>query len=318
MSSFTFNGVSSDTLGLILPETPFRPSWAEETEEIVIPGRSEVIKRPNGIYSNQEFTVNAVISDKSKIQDIYSTLTGTGKLILSTAPNEYMNVRVEPLIPQGVALSMAELPITFDCFPFAYAITPSATEISTSYTEVENTSSIYSAPIIEIQLSKNTAPILKGDVNFDGIIDSVDASLVLAEIARLAAGEPPTFTPEQVEAADVNDDGIVDVVDASLILQLAAEQAEASNEDIAEYVTIDTNGAELFVGIPNAVISNGFKVTIDCGLYLIYYTDTEGNKVNIMNYSSYDLPLLHTGTNYMKYSGENVSKVDVIINERWL
>ena len=318
MSSFTFNGVSSDTLGLILPETPFRPSWAEQYEEIQIPGRPEVIKRPNGIYENQSLTINAIIADKSKIQQVYRTLHGKGKLTLSTASGEYMNVLVEPLIPQGVALSMAELPITFDCFPFAYATTPSETMIGTTYTEVDNNSSIYSAPIIEIQLSKNEAPILKGDVNFDGLIDAVDASLVLAEISRIAAGEPETFTPEQKIAADVNDDGLIDAVDASLILQLAAEQATTGDEDIAQYITIDTNGAELFIGIPNAVISNGFKVVVDCGLYLIYYIDATGGKVNIMSYSSFDLPLLHTGTNYMRYSGENISSVKVIINERWL
>lgn len=318
MSSFTFNGTTSDELGLIITETPFRPSWTEQAEDIIIPGRAEIIKHSNGIYDDQQLPVNAVISDPAKIRQIYGTLSGKGRLILSTAPDEYLNVRVEPLIPQGVALDMAELPITFTCAPFAYALTPTAVQIGTTYTEVQNNSSIYSAPIIEIQLSQDDAPILKGDVNFDGLIDAVDASLVLAEISRIAAGEPETFTPEQKIAADVNDDGLIDAVDASLILQLAAEQATTGDEDIAQYVTIDCNGAQLFVGIPNAVISNGFKVTIDCGLYLIYYTDATGGKVNIMSYSSFDLPLLHTGTNYMKYSGENISSVKVIINERWL
>ena len=324
MSYFKFNGIDSRDLGLIITQTPFRPSWAEQVEEINIPGRAEVIKNPNGTYDNQTLTINAVISDSSKIRQIYSTLTGEGRLILSTNLNEYMNVRVEPLIPQGVALDMAELPITFDCYPFAYAVTPTEVNLSRVYTEVNNTSSIYSAPIFEIQITPNEQPILKGDVNFDGRITNVDASLVLQEVERINAGLEPTFTPEQFEAADMNNDNRLTVVDASMILDLARQLAggggsgSLSPTTPASNVTINVNGAELIVGLPNAVLTNGFTVYVDCNLYLIYYYDTEGDMVNIMNYSSLDLPLLHTGVNYIKYSGADVAGASITINERWL
>ena len=317
MSYFTFNGTDSRDLGLILPETPFRPSWAESVDEITIPGRAEVIKNPNGTYPNQSLTINAVISDSSKIQQIYSTLSGEGKLILSTAPSEYINCRVEPLIPQGVALDMAELPITFDCYPFAYAVEPTATEIGTDITTVSNTSSVYSAPIIAIKMAKTAGTILKGDVNFDGKITPVDASMVLAEIANIAAGTP-TFTPEQFEAADMDDSGTLTSADASAILAIYADGQTHDPTTPAQNVIIYTNGAQLIVGIPDEVLTNGFTVYVDCGLYLIYYLDTNGEMVNIMNYSSLDLPLLHTGDNYMWYSGSNVNSVTVTINERWL
>lgn len=317
MSYFTFNGIDSRDLGLIITQTPFRPSWAEQVEEIVIPGRPEVIKAPNGIYSNQSLTVEAVISDKSKIKQIYSVLSGEGKLVLSTNTTEYINCIVEPLVPQGVALDMAELSITFDCYPFAYAISPTVVQIGTSATVVYNTSSIYSAPVIKIDLQPDDAPILKGDVNFDGKITAVDASLVLTEIGNIAAGEP-TFTPEQFEAADMDDDGMLTAKDASKILQIYAEGQSHDPETPAQNVIIYTNGAQLIVGVPDDVISNGLSIYIDCGLYLIYYYDLTGEMVNIMNYSSLDLPLLHTGENYMWYEGQNVSAVSVIINERWL
>lgn len=317
MSYFVFNGTDSRDLGLILPETPFRPSWAESVDEITIPGRPEVIKNQNGNYPNQALTINAVISDSSKIRQIYSTLSGEGKLILSTEPGEYINCRVEPLIPQGVALDMAELPVTFDCFPFAYAVEPTVTEIGTSYTTVSNISSIYSAPIIAIKMAKKSGTILKGDVNFDGKITAVDASLVLAEIANIAAGTP-TFTPEQFEAADMDDSGTLTAADASAILRIYNDGQTHDPTTPSQNVIVYTNGAQLIVGVPEEVVTNGFTVYVDCGLYLIYYLDTAGEMVNIMNYSSLDLPLLHTGDNYMMYSGANVESVTVTINERWL
>lgn len=317
MSYFVFNGTDSRDLGLILPETPFRPSWAESVDEITIPGRPEVIKNQNGNYPNQALTINAVISDSSKIRQIYSALSGEGKLILSTEPGEYINCRVEPLIPQGVALDMAELPVTFDCFPFAYAVEPTVTEIGTSYTTVSNISSIYSAPIIAIKMAKKSGTILKGDVNFDGKITAVDASLVLAEIANIAAGTP-TFTPEQFEAADMDDSGTLTAADASAILRIYNDGQTHDPTTPSQNVVVYTNGAQLIVGVPEEVVTNGFTVYVDCGLYLIYYLDTAGEMVNIMNYSSLDLPLLHTGDNYMMYSGANVESVTVTINERWL
>ena len=327
MSYFTFNGIDSRDLGLIITETPFRPSWAEQVEEITIPGRPEVIKNPNGTFENQPLTVSAVIGDKSKIRQIYSTLTGEGKLILSTNLTEYINVRVEPLIPQGVALDMAELPITFDCYPFAYAITPSETDIVDTYTEVENNSNIYSAPIIKIGITQDSqASIMKGDVNLDGKITADDPSLALAEYTRLSSGQPGTFSPEQFYAADMDNDGVLSPSDCSAILKLYTDlssQTGGGNITPAastQNVIIDTNGQQLIVGIPSEVLAGGFDVYIDCGLYLIYYEDTEGKMVNIMNYSSLDLPVLHAGTNYMKYGDAAgiVSSVKVTINERWL
>ena len=61
------------------------------------------------------------------------------------------------------------------------------------------------------------SPYSTGDVNGDGKVDALDASLVLQYDAGLI-----TFTEEQIIRADVNDDGKADALDASLILQYDA------------------------------------------------------------------------------------------------
>lgn len=324
MSYFIFNDVDSRDIGLILPNTPFRPSWTEDVEEINIPGRAEKILNPNGIYNNQLLSFDAIIADTSYINTIYQTLHGEGKIILSTAPDEYINCRVQDLIPKGVALDMAEIPLSFDCFPFAYSTNPTVTSIGTDLTEIENTSNVYSAPIIKIKVRKASSTIMKGDVNMNGRIDADDASLALREYTRLSGGLPGTFTPEQFYAADMDDDGVLSASDCSAILRLYTELSSGTGTitpaTSSQQVEINTNSASLIVGLPSEVIANGFEVYIDCGLYLIYYLDMEGNMVNIMNYSSLDLPMLHAGTNYMKYNspGNFVESCTVTINERWL
>lgn len=64
-----------------------------------------------------------------------------------------------------------------------------------------------------------------GDVDGNGIVDSSDASLVLAEYALLLTGRDSTFTPRQLESADVNKDGLIDSSDASKILRYYSDSS---------------------------------------------------------------------------------------------
>ena len=62
-----------------------------------------------------------------------------------------------------------------------------------------------------------SAPLLLGDVNGDGKVDVIDASLALQYDAGLIE-----LSIEAALAGDVNGDGNTDVLDASLILQYDA------------------------------------------------------------------------------------------------
>lgn len=61
------------------------------------------------------------------------------------------------------------------------------------------------------------APYTLGDVNMDGKIDVIDASVILRYAANL-----DTLTDTQKAAADVNRDNTIDVIDASAVLRYAA------------------------------------------------------------------------------------------------
>ena len=68
-------------------------------------------------------------------------------------------------------------------------------------------------PDILIYDDPNSVEVTKGDINGDGIIDTVDASLVISYYY----GKVP-FDKEQETAADVNGDGTIDTIDASNII----------------------------------------------------------------------------------------------------
>jgi len=64
-----------------------------------------------------------------------------------------------------------------------------------------------------------------GDANLDGIIDAVDATLVLTDYARVSVGKTTTLNEAQRGNADMNLNGIIDAVDASAILTYYAKSS---------------------------------------------------------------------------------------------
>lgn len=75
-----------------------------------------------------------------------------------------------------------------------------------------------------------------GDVNKDGIIDSVDASAVLGEYASLSTeGGESTFTIEQTNSANINADEFVDSVDASSVLSYYAYLSTSGEDEKLDF-----------------------------------------------------------------------------------
>lgn len=64
------------------------------------------------------------------------------------------------------------------------------------------------------------------DLNGDGLVDGVDASIILTAASHIAGGEPSGLTPEQERLADVNRDGFIDGLDASIVLLFNAKCVE--------------------------------------------------------------------------------------------
>lgn len=153
MSTFTYNSVTSDELGLIITNTIVRPTWAPEIEFTPIIGRPRLNPFVKSYYNNERLIVRAVIADAipAKVRQIYNALRGSGELIISTAPNEFLNVYPHLPVPEAKAIMMAELPIEFECEPFAYALTDSEvtiTSATSSYAEVPNGGTAFTDPQI--------------------------------------------------------------------------------------------------------------------------------------------------------------------------
>ncbi|MBO7364439.1 MAG: leucine-rich repeat domain-containing protein, partial [Lachnospiraceae bacterium] len=72
-----------------------------------------------------------------------------------------------------------------------------------------------------------------GDVNSDGLIDAVDASMVLSEYAKVSSNINGSFSDNQKKAADVDANSFIDAVDASKILSYYAYVSSGSGQKVS-------------------------------------------------------------------------------------
>lgn len=82
----------------------------------------------------------------------------------------------------------------------------------------------------------DTPTLPLGDINGNNIVDSSDASNVLAVYALVSTGKESGLTAEQKTAADVNGDGKYDSIDASLILAYYSHIQTGGTGTIEDYL----------------------------------------------------------------------------------
>ena len=152
MSYFIFNETNSNDLGMIVRKPIIRPTWGNEYAEMALAGGMRKVMQQSKYYENSSITIDTYVHDASpeNIRNIYSKLQGEGKLWVSTVPDEVMDVIIRPIVPEAVALLSAEIPINVTCLPFAYAVSPTTGDLTnaTSYEEVVNEGTMFSAPEI--------------------------------------------------------------------------------------------------------------------------------------------------------------------------
>lgn len=123
-----------------------------------------------------------------------------------------------------------------------------------------------------------------GDVDGDADVTVSDAVSILSYYAATAAGQSPSFTELQKQAADFNQDGIIAVEDAVETLSLYAEHAAGIIDTVLLPATIkrDSN----YGGINVATDSNPFPLqegTLESTFYLDI--DDDGKKETIGRYN---------------------------------
>ena len=124
--------------------------------------------------------------------------------------------------------------------------TSTSTTTTSTTTETSTSASTTTANIVIIPETTTTAPQPAGDlgdVNADGAVNALDASLILTEYALIATGKDSSFSNEIKILADVNSDGSINALDASAVLTYYAYTAttnDANPKSLREFFQSQT------------------------------------------------------------------------------
>lgn len=91
-------------------------------------------------------------------------------------------------------------------------------------------------PVTTTTAIENNKKVNLGDVNINGSVDALDASIILTEYALIATGHDSSLNAEQKKAANLNKDGAVDALDASLVLSYYAYTATGGKLSVEDYI----------------------------------------------------------------------------------
>lgn len=152
---FTFGGVSSATLGLII-SCPAYPIPERDEEQVEVPGRNGSLLFDNNRYKNVIVTYNCLIMDYAAhgnaVRALLASKTGYQRLEDSYRPDIYRIARLSgKMQPKpGPHRRTAEISISFDCTPQCYVKTGETPITVKNGDAIYNRYSFAAAPLIRV------------------------------------------------------------------------------------------------------------------------------------------------------------------------
>ena len=149
MHYFIFNNINSNELGIIVKNMPLIPLAEKDIESIKISGKNGNLHIDNGTYNSINYTIDCVISDISKIDNIKKAFNGTSKLILSKYNDRYFEATIKNQISFDKYLNvLQEFPLQFELQPISYSNELEEIRISSDINNLDIGGNTITNPII--------------------------------------------------------------------------------------------------------------------------------------------------------------------------
>lgn len=126
MGWFKFNNISSDTMGVILTETPPITRAPKRYNSVYIDGLDGCEVDDLG-YSAYIKKFKIGITEGADIDQVMDWLTGSGQLIIWNESDKYYDVQILDQIDYDRLISFHTATVSFLCQPYKYAISETTT-----------------------------------------------------------------------------------------------------------------------------------------------------------------------------------------------
>lgn len=184
---FTFKGIDSRDMGIIVTSMPETVRPERRMESITIAGRNGTLHTDEEAYESYDRTMECAIKKRAKLDEIAAWLVGSGEMTFSTEPDKVYRVTISNKISIAQMMRMFQkFMVTMDTQPFKYSVNAFGDGLElTKATTVFNSGTVYSQPIITVYGSGDMELVINDTVfPLYGVEESITIDSEMMEVFK--------------------------------------------------------------------------------------------------------------------------------------
>lgn len=208
---FTFKGIDSRDMGIIVTAMPETIRSERRMESITIAGRNGTLHTDEEVYESYDRTMECAIKKRAMLDEIAAWLVGSGEMQFSTEPDKVYRVTIANKI--SIAQMMRKFQkfmVTMDTQPFKYRANPLRDDLElTAPTIIRNSGTVYSEPIITVYGSGDiTLSINDVDYPLYGVSEYITIDSEMMEVFKENMNQNSKYGGETFPRFEVGENAI--------------------------------------------------------------------------------------------------------------
>lgn len=184
---FTFKGVDSREMGVIVTAMPETVRAERRIESITVAGRNGSLHTDEGVYESYDRTMECALIKRAKLDEITAWLVGSGGMTFSTEPDKVYRVTIANKISITQMMRVFQkFQVILDTQPFKYSVNAAGDALElTAPTTIRNSGTVYSEPLITVYGSGNITLTINGaDFPLYGVQESITIDSEMMEVFK--------------------------------------------------------------------------------------------------------------------------------------
>lgn len=173
---FTFKGVDSREMGVIVTAMPETVRAERRVESITVAGRNGSLHTDEGVYESYDRTMECALIKRARLDEITAWLVGSGEMTFSTEPDKVYRVTIANKISIAQMMRVFQkFQVILDTQPFKYSVNAAGDALElTAPTTIRNSGTVYSEPLITVYGSGDITLNINGaDFPLYGVQESI-------------------------------------------------------------------------------------------------------------------------------------------------
>lgn len=184
---FTFKGIDSREMGVIVTAMPETVRAERRIESITVAGRNGSLHTDEGVYESYDRTMECALIKRARLDEITAWLVGSGEMTFSAEPDKVYRVTIANKISIAQMMRVFQkFQVVMDTQPFKYSVNAAGDALElTAPTTIRNSGTVYSEPLITVYGSGNITLTVNGaDFPLYGVQESITIDSEMMEVFK--------------------------------------------------------------------------------------------------------------------------------------